>query len=281
MPAQGFQGLRVLTLESRRATEISRLIENYQGIPTSAPAMREVPLEQNTPAIRFAENLITAGVDYVVFETGVGARALRKVIEGTPHLEAFLAALRRVKVVARGPKPQAVLREWDVPILFTAPEPCTWREVLRGLDDLPGGIYAQRVAVQEYGASNVEFLAALRERGAVVTPVAVYQWELPTDTQPLRNAIDGLLAGTFDVMLFTTSVQVAHLFRVAEEGGKAERLKTALSGVVIASIGPSTSEALRNFAVHVDLEPSHPKMGVLVKEAAESARSLLAARRAS
>jgi len=279
VPAQGFQGLHVLTLESRRAVEISRLIESYQGKPFSAPAVREIPLTENAPSLRFARELIAGGVDMVIFLTGVGAKALRNVIEGAQLVDPFLAALRRVKVVARGPKPLAVLREWNVTVLFTAPEPSTWREVLRGLDDLRGGIHAQHIVVQEYGASNQEFLSALRERGARVDAVAVYQWALPLDTEPLRNAVNALLERKLDVALFTTGVQVAHLFEIARASGHEERLREALSQVVVASIGPSTSEALRSFGIPVDLEPSHPKMGVLVKEAAESAASLLSAKR--
>jgi uroporphyrinogen-III synthase len=279
VPAQGFQGLHVLTLESRRAMEISRLIETYQGKPLSAPAVREIPLTENEPSLRFARELIAGGVDMVIFLTGVGAKALRKVLEDAELIDPFLTALRRVKVVARGPKPLVVLREWNIPVRFTAPEPCTWREVLRGLDDLPGGVHAQRIVVQEYGASNPEFLSALRERGATVDPVAVYQWALPLDTEPLRNAINALLERRVDVALFTTGVQVAHLFEIAKASGQEEKLREALSRVVVASIGPSTSETLRSFGISVDLEPSHPKMGVLVKEAAESATSLLSIKR--
>jgi uroporphyrinogen-III synthase len=279
MPTEGFHGLRVLALESRHAQEISRLIETYQGKPFSAPAMREVPLAENEASLQFARELMSGGVDLVVFLTGVGARALRKVIGEALPVDSFLTALRRVKVVARGPKPLSVLREWNVPVLFTAAEPCTWREVLRGLDELPGGIHAQRVVVQEYGASNPEFLAALRERGAIVHAFAVYQWALPADTQPLQKAIEGLRAGQFDVALFTTGVQATHLFQLAEASGQVEKLRAAFTNVVVASIGPSTSETLRNFGIHVDLQPEHPKMGMLVKEAAESAAALLAAKR--
>jgi len=279
VPLDGFQGLRVLTLESRRAVEISRLIETYQGKPFSAPAVREIPLAENETSLRFARDLIAGSVDMVIFLTGVGAKALRSVVESAQLGEPFLASLRRVKVVARGPKPLGVLREWDVPVLFTAPEPCTWHEVLRGLDDLPGGIHAQRIVVQEYGASNPEFLSALKERGATVHAVAVYQWALPLDTQPLKNAINALLSAQLEVALFTTGVQVAHLFEIARSSGQEEKLREALANVVVASIGPSTSETLRNFGIPVDLEPSHPKMGVLVKEAAESAVSLLSAKR--
>lgn len=278
LPPQGFHGLRVLSFESRRSSEIARLIENYEGVPLSAPAMREVPLAENQGALRFARELTAGSFDMVVFLTGVGARALLKAVEEgkTQTPEQFLAALRRVTVAARGPKPLAVLREWGVPVALTAPEPCTWRELLRSLDELPGGLHAKRVAVQEYGAPNAEFMDALKERGAVAQGVAVYQWALPLDTTPLRDAISALVNGEVRVALFTTGVQVNHLFQIAAQAGREHELGAAFREVLVASIGPSTSETLRSHGIRVDLEPVHPKMGFLVKEAAERAAQLLA-----
>ena len=237
--------------------------------------MREVPLTENEAALRFAQELIAGSIDIVVFLTGVGARALYKVISESLPPERFIEALRRVKVAARGPKPQAVLREWNVQVTLTAPEPCTWRELLRALDEIPGGLHAQRVAVQEYGAPNPDFLDALKERGAVVQAVTVYQWALPEDTSPLREAVSALTNGRVLVALFTTGIQVAHLFQIAEEMGRQQELRAAFRGVLVGSIGPSTSETLRHFGIHVDLEPSHPKMGFLVKEAAERSAGLI------
>ena len=272
---EGFHGISVLSLESRRATEIARLIENYHGVPITAPAMREVPLTENEAALRFAQELIAGSIDIVVFLTGVGARALYKVISESLPPERFIEALRRVKVAARGPKPQAVLREWSVQVTLTAPEPCTWRELLRALDEIPGRLHAQRVAVQEYGAPNPDFLDALKERGAVVQAVTVYQWALPEDTLPLREAVSALTNGRVLVALFTTGIQVTHLFQIAEEMGRQQELRAAFRGVLVGSIGPSTSETLRHFGIHVDLEPSHPRMGFLVKEAAERSAGLI------
>jgi uroporphyrinogen-III synthase len=273
--ATDFNGLKVLTLESRRGAEISRLIETYGGKAVHAAAMREMPLSSNEEALKFAAALFEGKFDVVVFLTGVGARALAKVVEGTPAAEKFLEALRRVSVVARGPKPVAVLREWKVPVGLTAPEPNTWRELLRAIDESKQDLRGKRVAVQEYGVSNAELLEGLRERGAVVTAVPVYQWDLPEDTGPLRAAVDELIAGRIDVALFTTSVQIRHLFEIAESAGKKSELTAKMERVVKASIGPTTSEALREYGLGVDLEASHPKMGFLVKEAAERAEELL------
>jgi uroporphyrinogen-III synthase len=275
MPVTNFHGLTVLTLESRRGLEMSRLIETYGGKPVHAPAMREVPLSSNPEALKFAEALIEGKFDAVVFLTGVGARALSKVIEGVQPAENFFEALRKVSVIARGPKPVAVLREWKVPVALAAPEPNTWHEVLRAIDDNKLDLRGKRVALQEYGVSNPELLEGLRERGAHVTPVPVYQWELPVDTAPLRAAVQEVIARRIDVALFTTSVQIHHLFLIAEQDANKDALKAGLERLVKASIGPTTSETLGSYGLLVDLEASHPKMGFLVKEAAEQSTSLL------
>ena len=240
-----------------------------------APAMREIPLSSNIEALKFADALFEGRFDAVIFLTGVGARVLSNVLEGTHPKEKFLEALRKLSVIARGPKPVAVLREWNVPLTLTAPEPNTWHEVLRAIDesrlrDLRG----KNVAVQEYGVSNAELLEGLRERGAHVTRVPVYQWALPEDTAPLRRAVEEIIAGQIDVALFTTSVQVLHLFQIAEQAGKKKELKRGLEQIVKASIGPTTSEVLHSYELAVDLEASHPKMGFLVKEAAEQSYAL-------
>jgi uroporphyrinogen-III synthase len=93
--------------------------------------------------------------------------------------------------------------------------------------------------------------------------------------------VSNLVARQIDVALFTTGVQAIHLFRVAEEMGQQARLRSAFKDVVIASIGPATSETLQNLGVAVDLETTHPKMGILVKEAAETASALASRKRAN
>ncbi len=123
-----FAGLRVLTLESRRAVEMAKLIANYGGEPIIAPSMREVPLESNKEALAFASTLFAGGFDFVIFLTGVGTRALTRVIETTYSREQFVEGLKKVKVIARGPKPLAALKELGVTVALSVPEPNTWRD---------------------------------------------------------------------------------------------------------------------------------------------------------
>ena len=280
MPDKSFNGATVLTLESRRTQEMSRLIETYGGQPIQAPAMREVPVTPTPEALKFADDLLARKVDVVIFLTGVGARALLKALQEAHPLADLLEALRKTTVIARGPKPLAVLREWNVPVAITAPEPNTWRELLHAIDASGLALREKNIVVQEYGASNSELLEELRRRGARVTPVVVYHWDLPEDQAPLRAAVESLVAGRVDVVLFTTSVQIVHLFRIAEEMRSKDALQASLHRVVKASIGPTTSEALEGHGLQADLEASHPKMGFLVKEAAEQSAALAQRHRA-
>jgi len=260
-----------------------KLIANHGGEAIVAPSMREVPLESNTEALAFARALFAGGFDVVIFLTGVGARALARVAETIYPLEKYLAELRKIAIVARGPKPIAVLREWNVPIAVTAPEPNTWREVLRALDENAASVplKGRRVAVQEYGVANPDLLRGLTERGAQVISVPVYEWALPEDTGPLRSAIDAIARNEIDVILFTTATQADHLLQVAEEMKEDDAIRRALPRMLVASIGPTTSERLRESGIEPDMEPSHPKMGFLVSEAAQRSAEILRQKRSA
>jgi uroporphyrinogen-III synthase len=276
-PPKGFAGLRVLSLESRRGAEMAKLIANQGGEAMVAPSMREIPLESNTEAVEFGRKLFAGKFDMVIFLTGVGTRALAKVVETIHPLDQYLAELRKIAVVARGPKPVAVLKEWNVPIALTAPEPNTWRELLRALDENAAAfpLKGRRVVVQEYGVPNTELIAGLAARGAQVTSVPVYEWALPADTGPLRSAISAIVRNEIDVILFTTATQADHLLQIAAELKQEDALRRALPRMLVASIGPTTSERLREFGIAPDMEPAHLKMGYLVSEAAQRSAEIL------
>jgi len=275
-----FNGIRVLSLESRRAAEIERLIRNQGGKPLVAPSVREVPLEQNQAALQFAERLLAGEFDMVILLTGVGTRYLNQVIETRWPAGTLAEALKKVAVVVRGPKPAAVMREWGVPIAITAPEPNTWREVLSSIDEEWGeGKIGRHIAVQEFGRPSPELVRGLEARGAEVTTVPVYQWDLPENTEPMREAARRLALGEIDVVLFTASVQAENFFRVAEQIGLGEAARRGMARAVVASIGPTTSETLREMNLPVDFEPSHPKMGIMLNELASRAGKLLEQKR--
>ena len=82
------------------------------------------------------------------------------------------------------------------------------------------------------------------------------------------------------MVAFTTAVQLDHLLQVAGERGP-ELLRVLNESCVVASIGPTATEALREQGVSPDIEPEHPKLGYLAAAIAEAARSRLTQKRGS
>ena len=269
-------GLNVVYFESRHSKTLGDLLRHQGAEAVAAPALKEVPIEKNEAAFSLAESLFGKKIQTVILLTGVGTRYLVKILETRHPREKIIEALKAVAVVPRGPKSVRALAELGVPYAVMVPEPNTWQEILKTLDQNPQvPVRGALVAVQEYGERNESLTEGLHERGAKVLSVPVYRWELPDDLAPLKNAITRIVGGEISVVLFTTAVQADHLFKVANEMGISEKLKATLRRLVVASVGPDCSEAIRSHGVEVDIEPESPKMGPLVQAVAERTRQIL------
>lgn len=268
-------GLKVVSFESRRAKEMAELIRRYGGEPIIAPSMREVPLGENRVALDLLPQLESGMFDLLILMTGVGTRTLNQVLLTRYPQERILAALEKIQLVARGPKPIAALKELGLTPAINVPEPNTWRELLTTLDAATS-LRGKQIAVQEYGIPNAALVSGLEQRGAAVKTIAIYRWALPDDVKPLRSAVQGILNGEADIALFTNGAQVDHLFRVAAEEKIGPSLRGALKKMVVGSVGPICTQVLERFGLKPDIEPTHPKMGSLIAEIAASAHELLA-----
>lgn len=275
-----FAGLKVLSLESRRAKEMEILIRREGGEPFVAPSVQERALDDHRAALEFVHRLDAGEFDLVVCMTGAGLSFLRELAiadSDTSMLSRLADGLRRTTIVARGPKPVPILRELGARAHIIVPEPNTWKEIVQAVASRP----ERRIAVQEYGRPNLDMNTALEALGATVTPFAIYRWDLPTDLEPLREAARRLAGREFDVVLFTSSIQLDHLFEIAREQKIEAEVRDALAyHVVVASVGPIMTEALEAAGLPVDILPMHPKMAGLVKAAAELAASALERKRA-
>ena len=271
-----FAGLRVLSLESRRANEMEILIRRHEGDPFVAPSVKELGLDRPEEAIRFVERLEAGEFDMVICMTGTGIAFLRDAV--CPHmpLERLGATLRQTTIVSRGPKPVGILRTLGVPVQVMIPEPNTWKEIVSAVAERP----ERRIAVQEYGRPNAELNAALEQLGAQVSSIVLYRWELPEDREPLREAARRLAAGTVDVVLFTSSIQLDHLLETARELELEDAVRRALAHeTVIVSIGPVMTATLEAQGISPAIVPNHPKMASLVKAAADQALDLVRQKR--
>lgn len=259
-----FNGTRVALLEARMSGEIATMIRRYDGEPVCAPALRESALENKAEVAAFIDHLTGAALQMVVFFTGVGVDRLFRVAQELGRAEELLTALHNVTVVCRGPKPGAALKRLQIPIAASAGEPYTTKDLLEVMEPLP--MQGTNVAVVHYGERNIQVVQTLQERGARIEELMLYEWLLPVDTMPLRALVTEIREQRVGAIVFTSQVQIRHLFLVAEESVSRDELAQALNTrTVVASIGPTCTAVLREFGVIPRVEPQHPKIGHLMK----------------
>lgn len=272
----GFAGMNVAAFESRMAVQMAKLISRHNGIPLVAPSMQEIPLENNSEALAFGQRLLAGNIDLFILLTGVGTKTLIEVWKTQYSLEDIKHALSQTTLLVRGPKPLAALKELGLKPQLIVPEPNTWEDILSTLDSFkPSGFSGLSIGVQEYGITNEELMKALASRGAHVSGVPVYRWALPDNVEPLQQVLKAILSQTVDVVMFTSGAQATHIVELLNRTNDLEQFCQALNRTMVASIGTITSQRLRDFDFPVDLEPSHSKMGVLVKEASEKASEIV------
>ena len=258
-------------------SELANLVTRHGGEPVSAPALREAPLPMQQDVQDVIGGICTRTIQAAVFLTGVGARALINAADELGRKDEFLDALRETTVICRGPKPVAVLKPLSVPIALVSPSPYTSDDLLAAIKNSDIDLGGRRVALQHYGEVNAWLRGELQALGADVLEVSLYSWQLPEDTRPVVDAIALMLAQDVDAVMLTTQSQAHNLFRIAEQVGLADELREALSsGIVVASVGPVCTRALREHGVEPRVEPVNPKMGPLVLALADHFASLSA-----
>jgi len=264
---RSLRGKTIAITEARRASELASLIAKLGGVPYSAPAVREVPRGDPGPALEVLARICRGEIAVIVFLTGVGTRAFFGLAGEAGRREALLGALQGMIVVARGPKPIAALREAGVRIDLVPKEP-TSEGLLRELTGRELG--GKGVAVQLYGEENPFLVEGLRGRGATVLEIPLYEWAFPEDQGPLIRLVHDLIDGRIDVVAFTSSPQIRHLFAVAERLGLREPLALALrDGVTVAVVGPVCEAALAERGIVPRIQPEKGTMGALVHAIAD------------
>lgn len=282
--------LRVLSFEARKGDEMRSLIERNGAMAVIAPAMKEVPLGITQEIRCFYDRLVDGTLDLLIFLTGVGTEALATAIETEYSREQLLDLMQRCRIVVRGPKPFSVLRRWNVRIDARAAEPNTWHEVVQSVLEVASSesvgsatageirqpLAGCRIAVQEYGEPSTDLYAELQKLGAEILPVPVYRWSLPDDLEPVEAAIEATIQGQVDILMFTTAQHLVHVLEIAKRTGRHDEWLKSARRCLIASIGPTASDRLREYGLPVDFQPSHPHMGHLVRETLQLAPGLLA-----
>jgi uroporphyrinogen-III synthase len=261
-----FDGRTVALLESRLREELAEMVTRMGGRPVLAPAVREVPRLDGigVPIARLAED----GYRVVVFLSGAGATALLREAERLGRLSEVQRAMGSMTLAARGPKPLAVLKRHGLVPAVISRKPHTSAELLEAFpSDVLSGAPTLLV---HYGERAADVADALRARGAALDEALPYEWALPEDPQPLASLVADTLSQRVDAVLFTSQVQVRHLFQVAHEMQLGAELAAALNrDVVVGAVGPVCAAAISSFGVSPDVLPASPNMVALLTAVAD------------
>lgn len=255
-------GMRVGVLQTRHGKELASLVERLGAVPIMAPCLREV--RNDDEELRAGLRAVVAAPPRVfVFQTGVGTKALFDLAAAAGLGDGLSRAVRGALVVARGPKPLAVLLGLGFTVDRRTAGSHTTDELLSLLEgvELEGG----RVAVQHYGSTNGRLVDYLRGRADEVIELFSYRWALPADVDPIVRFLHELRAGRVAVTAFTSASQVENLFTVALDHGMGDELGAWLNErTVTAAIGPVCAAALEQRDVRVVIQPERPKMAPFV-----------------
>jgi uroporphyrinogen-III synthase len=260
-------GFTVGVTAARRAEELGALLERRGAEVVHAPAIRIVPLADDTQLHAATEQLISHPPDVVVITTGIGFRGWVEAAEGWGLGESLIAALRHAILLSRGPKSRGAVRAAGLTDAWSPPSESS-AEVLGHLlgDDLEG----TRIAVQLHGEPLPDFVDALQCAGAQVVEVPVYRWVLPEDLAPLDRLLGAVLDGCVDAVSFTSAPAVASVLSRADELGVLPQLLQRLRrDVMAACVGPVTARPLVARDVPT-VQPERARIGALVRTLSEA-----------
>ncbi|MFF5535587.1 uroporphyrinogen-III synthase [Streptomyces cinerochromogenes] len=255
-------GFTVGVTAARRADELGALLQRRGATVLHAPALRIVPLADDSELLAATKEIIDHVPDVVVATTAIGFRGWVEAADGWGLGEQLLGRLRGARLLARGPKVKGAIRaaglteEWS-------PSSESLAEVLDRL--LAEGVDGTRIAVQLHGEPLPGFVESLREAGAEVVPVPVYRWMPPEDPGPLDRLLDAAVTRGLDALTFTSAPAAASLLTRAEDRGLLDELLTALAHDVLpACVGPVTAIPLQARGIDT-VQPERFRLGPLVQ----------------
>ncbi|GAB0106716.1 hypothetical protein JMUB6875_57030 [Nocardia sp. JMUB6875] len=264
-------GFTIGITAARRADELGTLLTRRGANIVAAPAIRIIPLSDDTELERVTRQLVADPPQITVATTGIGFRGWMEAAEGWGLAEELRSTLASTRLLARGPKAKGAIRAAELREEWS-PASESSAEVLDHL--LAEGVEGVRIAVQLHGATTewepvADFCEVLRCAGADVVPVPVYRWTPPEDRTPMDRLIEGIVTAGLDCVTFTSAPAVASLLMRAKETGLLEAVLHAFrTRVLPACVGPITAAPLEELGVSTSM-PGRARLGALARHVAE------------
>lgn len=247
------QGKTVALAEGRQLEELARMLEKEGAAILRCPMLSIIDHPDAGPVVAWLRDLIAGKFTHLVLLTGEGLRRLLGFAEREGLRDDFIAALGKLKVITRGPKPGQALKEVGLTPTTVAAAPTTEGVIatLKG-EKLAG----KSIGVQLYSESNALLSDYLAIAGAKAYPVLPYLYAPATDAERVAELIRRMADGGVDAVVFTSSPQIDRVFEVAAERGLESELRRGLDRVKVAAVGPVVSEKFAEKGARVDIVPA-------------------------
>ena len=244
---------RVIALaESRQIEDLAALLEKEGATILRVPMVSILDAVDPAPVEAWTRKLIAGQFDYVVFMTGEGVRRLVAAMEESGLRDSTVTALGNTRLVIRGPKPAAALKELGLKADLVAAIPTTEGVITTLSTEALSG---KSVGVVLHGAENPRLVEYLESAGASVSTVQPYRYAADSDSEKVADLIRQMAAGSVAALVITSSPQVDRLFEVAAQSGMEQTLAEGLSKTRIAAVGPIAAHTLEQRGIKVDICP--------------------------
>ncbi|EIJ79063.1 Uroporphyrinogen-III synthase [Bacillus methanolicus PB1] len=231
------QGKNVLIPRGKNHTKsFAKLVRDYGGIPVEIPLIAFRPVSDTKKIREIFRNLDS--YDWIIFTSSV-------------TVDTFFSFLGDGKIVSKiaviGEKTEQTLNEKGYKADFRPSE-----YVAEGFvkEFLPYVMKGLRILLPKGSLARDYITSSLKERGACVEEVVIYETYLPETSR--TQLVDIVQAGKLDILTFTSSSTVIHFMEIVHANNGFEKIKDCL----VACIGPVTAEKASSLGLKVDVVPN-------------------------
>jgi uroporphyrinogen III methyltransferase/synthase len=242
-------GKRILVTRTReQASKLASLLADRGAVPVLLPTIRTGPPSDWGPLDLAIANL--RRYDWAIFTSINGVQF---VLDRLACHQLDGRALAQLRLGAIGPATAAALTHLGLTVACV-PSAYVAEAIVDEMRQFD--LVGQRILLPRAQEARAILGEGLRRQGALVDDVAAYQTRPDGDAEAARQLFRD---GEIDVVTLTSSSTVRNLI-----GLLADRSSSFLGGVVVASIGPITSQTIREFGIAVDVEATEHTMPGLV-----------------
>ena len=243
-----------LTRPAGQAEEAGKQIEEKGGVPYYIPAIEIKGLSNFEPIKKFIAEMLELQVDYVIFMSTNGVKYLFSAAQELNQPSQLKEGLAGTFVIAVGPRTAEVLeKDYGVHVSLI-PTKYSSEGLIESFGE--GEVEGKKICIPRTSNATPTLTDKLREMGADVEEIYVYESGLPVDENLKEKFYEDLTSGKIDAIVFGSGLSAKNIFKMLQEKDSMVTLRGIVNNkVTTVAIGPTTAEALKELGIKVDVMP--------------------------